>query len=496
MANLVPPSAAAVLADAVEAYVSDRLSRAELRPISARQLRWRLGTLVAACPPGLAVADLDREALLDWQRTIAAHRPATRRAYLSTVRTFCRWAVAEGLLGADPTRGLAVREPRSVPRALSAPEMGRLRAVLPDLRARLVVALMAREGLRCAEVSGLGVADWDRAAGSLRVHGKGGHVRVLPLAGDVEMLLAGWVGERRSGPLVGLKPATLSTLVAGWMAAAGIKGGRYDGISAHALRHTAASDFYDRTRDIRAAQRLLGHANLGTTDRYLRHADDQALRAGLNPVLSLPQTEHHLPQTVPHAQPGKASDSSSVRAGKHRAPDPAPARPRLVLVASQPPPKPSGRRITPPGPVSKRPARACDDAELAAARQRVAAAAAAEEEAAAALAAARAERLAANQAVAALADAARLYWDTDLPVGEIAARLGLPPSHRRTVYRLAGPRVGECPRCGYPQATRYSRGADPPAVSCPACHGGAPRRELNERLRRELNERLRRELLR
>ena len=155
--------------------------------------------------------------MLDWQRTIAAHRPATRRAYLSTVRTFCRWAVSEGLLPADPTRGLAVREPRSVPRALSAAEMGRLRAVLPDLRARLVVALMAREGLRCAEVSGLGVADWDRAAGSLRVHGKGGHVRVLPLAADVEMLLAGWVGERRSGPLVGLKAATLSrSWPAGW----------------------------------------------------------------------------------------------------------------------------------------------------------------------------------------------------------------------------------------------------------------------------------------
>ena len=85
------------------------------------------------------------------------------------------------------------------------------------------------------------------------------------------MLLAGWVGERRSGPLVNLKAATLSTLVAGWMAAAGIKGGRYDGISAHALRHTAASDFYDRTRDV-AAQRLLGHADLGTTGRYLRHA--------------------------------------------------------------------------------------------------------------------------------------------------------------------------------------------------------------------------------
>ena len=62
----------------------------------------------------------------------------------------------------------------------------------------------------------------------------------------------------------------------------------------------------------------------------------------------------------------------------------------------------------------------------------MAAAAAAVEEAAAALAAARAERLAATQAAAALADAARLYWDTDLPVGEIAALLGLRPTQKGT----------------------------------------------------------------
>ena len=172
------PSAAAVLADAVDAYVSDRLSRAELRPISARQLRWRLGMLVAACPPGLAVARPRPAGFARLAAPVAGGGPLPA-GVLSTVRTFCRWAVSEGLLPVDPTRRLADAD-RGLPPALSAAEMGRLRAVLPDLRARLVVALMAREGLRCAEVSGLGVADWDRAAGSLRVHGKGGHVRVLP----------------------------------------------------------------------------------------------------------------------------------------------------------------------------------------------------------------------------------------------------------------------------------------------------------------------------
>ena len=117
----------------------------------------------------------------------------------------------------------------------------------------------------------------------------------------------------------------------------------------------------------------------------------------------------------------------------------------------------------------------------------MAAAAAAEEKATGALAAARAERLAANQAVAVLADADRLYWDTDTPVGEIAALLGLRPTQKGTVYRLVGPRVGECPRCGYPQATIYSRGADAGAVSCPACGLGAFRHETVEQAARRVD---------
>ena len=271
-----------LVSEAVRAYIADRAGRGEIGRSSAAQLRWRLGELIACCDD-CPIDQLDRGHVRVWQTRIGGQRPASRRAYLSTVRVFVRWCADEGLLVGDPTRAAGrVREPRREPRAFTAAQMARLRLVLPDDEARLVVALMARQGLRCCEVSRLAVEDWDRGRGWLTVRGKADNERGEPVADDVAALLEVWVGTRSSGPLLGRSPAWLSRRVRVWLEQAGLKAGRYDGRSAHALRHTAASDLYDATRDVKAVQRFLGHANVATTDRYLRYGDDEVIRAGLN----------------------------------------------------------------------------------------------------------------------------------------------------------------------------------------------------------------------
>lgn len=271
-----------LVSEAVDLYVSDRVARGEIKPASARQLRWRLGGLARVCA-GVEVGDLDRDRLRAWQATVGGQRPASRRAYLSTVRVFVGWCAEEGLIVGDPTRGLGrVKEPRREPRALSGGQLARLRLVLPDVEAALIVALMCRQGLRCVEVSRWAVEDYDRARARMTVRGKGDEERTIPVGDDVVVLLDGWLAGRTSGPVVGRTPARLSRLVRGWMESAGLKGGPYDGRSAHALRHTAASDLYDATKDVKAVQRFLGHANVATTDRYLRAGEDDVIRAGLN----------------------------------------------------------------------------------------------------------------------------------------------------------------------------------------------------------------------
>jgi integrase/recombinase XerC len=276
-----------LLADAVHAYLTERRALGDFRPNSCHQIRWRLSLLVKACPPGLAVAALDRHHVTAWQQSLAGQRPATRRAALSSVRTFCRWAQAEGLLDGDPTARLGrVVEPRADTRALSAAKVARLRLVLPDLRAELIVALMFGVGLRCCEVARLDVDDYDPdpERPEIRVVGKGDHERRLPVPAAVAGLVDKWLADRPPrGPLVGLSAARLSVLVSGWFSDAGLKRHAYDGVSAHALRHTFASDVLDRCGNVRVAQALLGHQSLATTQRYLRPASMDQMRAAADP---------------------------------------------------------------------------------------------------------------------------------------------------------------------------------------------------------------------
>ena len=268
-----------LLCEAVAAYVTDRRARGELLPYSARQMAWRLGTLVR-CHPGLPVAALDRAAVLEWQRTVGDQRPSSRRIYLSSVRVFCAWAVDEGLLAVDPTARLAkIKEPGGKPRSLSAGQYARLVMVLPDERAQLIVGLMRHSGLRCVEVARLTGAAYDPARLVLRVTGKGGDWREVPVYDDEALLLDRWAARAGTGLVVGLGPSRISRLVSIWMGQAGLKTARYDGVSAHALRHTAAARMLDACGNVRTVQGFLGHKSLATTNRYVDPADMDAMRA-------------------------------------------------------------------------------------------------------------------------------------------------------------------------------------------------------------------------
>jgi site-specific recombinase XerC len=115
----------------------------------------------------------------------------------------------------------------------------------------------------------------------LRVRGKADHERELPVPTDVALLLHAHLGGRDHGPLLGMGAALISRRVSGWMDAAGLKARPYDGVSAHALRHTMASDMLDRCGNVRTVQAALGHQSLATTQRYLRPASLEQLRAAM-----------------------------------------------------------------------------------------------------------------------------------------------------------------------------------------------------------------------
>ncbi|HVW34257.1 MAG TPA: tyrosine-type recombinase/integrase [Acidimicrobiia bacterium] len=203
---------------------------------------------------------------------------ATARARLSQLRAFWRWMILQGHATKDPTLAVAgPPSPRSVPRGLKLAQVIDLLDVVPDTRALVIVLLMVQEGLRCVEVARLQVGDIDRDEHTLIVKGKGGHQRVLPISDETsealddylaaEPAVGGPLIRSRTDPTRPLAAAYISTLVSSWLRNAGVKTDRRDGRSAHALRHTAATDMLRAGAHIRDVQAALGHANLSTTQR-------------------------------------------------------------------------------------------------------------------------------------------------------------------------------------------------------------------------------------
>ena len=256
-------------------YVAERWRRQEFTVTTVRSQRWVLTSFVRSVGESRRPTRVTRRHIERWLEQ-GGHAPATKRTHLSIVRAFFDWCIDQGYVRVNPTNGVRkVRQPRTVPRALKAAEVAKA-LQLADTRGRAIMTLMVQEGLRAQEVSGLEVGDVDLDAGTLFVRkGKGGHERVLPLLDEARQAVSNYLAEcppNGAGALIrsnrdpgqGLTPHYISHLVGGWLHEAGVKD------AGHALRHTMASDMLERGANIRNVQFALGHANLNSTQRYLK----------------------------------------------------------------------------------------------------------------------------------------------------------------------------------------------------------------------------------
>lgn len=208
------------------------------------------------------------------EKWVAGHhwKPETRRSYVSALTSFYLWGQLHGMVDKLPTRTLpTVRTVVSKPRP--APELAIDQALArADLRQHLMLMLGSRHGLRRGEIAVVHTDDVivDEDGGwTLRVHGKGGKEREVPLLDDVARLLRerpkGWVFPNGRG----------THLTAGHV---GKLIGRAlpTGVTPHMLRHRYATRVYRATLDLLTLQGLLGHSMVSTTQRYA--APDPAVR--------------------------------------------------------------------------------------------------------------------------------------------------------------------------------------------------------------------------
>ncbi len=224
-------------------------------------------------------------------------RTAARR--LSALRQFHRFLLAEGIRADDPTATLEAPKPgRRLPKYLTEAEVAALLATAaarPDPLAAAALELLYASGMRVSEL--LGLRRVALGGEMLRIRGKGGKTRLVPLSARARAAAAALI---EAGPKAcpflfpGRDPRRAMTrqgfaLVLKQVAvAAGLDPAR---VSPHVLRHSFASHLLAGGADLRSLQVLLGHADIATTEIYT-HIPDDRLR-------ELVETRHPLATPIP-----------------------------------------------------------------------------------------------------------------------------------------------------------------------------------------------------
>lgn len=229
---------------------------------------------------------VDRGVLLDEisRRLRAGYKVSSLRRQISALRRFCAWLRREGLITGDPLAGLEPPgKPFRLPSILSEHEV---RALLdaPDretpigIRDRAMLEVLYASGLRVSELSGLQMHGLNLRQGLIRVTGKGGKDRLVPLGQDAISSLEAWIdgprrrwaGQAGSAAVFLSNRGTQMTRQAVWyrVRCYGRTLGIADRLSPHKLRHSFATHMLDHGADLRVVQLLLGHADLSTTQIY------------------------------------------------------------------------------------------------------------------------------------------------------------------------------------------------------------------------------------
>lgn len=268
--------------------------------------------------PSIDPVSISAEAIrgyLQWLDRRGGKRSSLARK-LASIRSFYRFLTRDGLVARNPAEDIRTpKQTKPLPRVLTKEEADALMTVpnnrtAGSLRDRALLETLYSTGARVSELVALDLDDLRQSDGIVRLLGKGKKERMVPI-GDVAIRA---IGEYLSRHPIGSRPAgspkgyrlplfrnsrggrlttrSVARIVAGH--SSGLAGGS---ISPHTLRHSFATHLLDEGADLRAIQEMLGHASLGTTQKYTHVAMDQ--------LLALYDKAHPRAGPAAHARGGK-----------------------------------------------------------------------------------------------------------------------------------------------------------------------------------------------
>ncbi len=248
---------------------------------------------------GRALADADEPAVRDYLASLsrAEFAPRTIARKLSAIRQFYRFLFAEGVRADDPTAAVeSPRQDRSLPRIMAEDavsallEAARRRPGPRGARLLALLEILYATGLRVSELVSLPLSAVRGERRFLIVRGKGGKERLIPLNDPAREALDVYVGVRdrflpggRPSPWLfpsrggqgHLTRRRFAQMLKELAVEAGIPPSR---VSPHVLRHAFATHLLDHGADLRSVQKMLGHADISTTQIYT-HVVEERLKA-------------------------------------------------------------------------------------------------------------------------------------------------------------------------------------------------------------------------
>ena len=221
--------------------------------------------------------------------------PATAARRRAAVRQFYRFVLGEGWRADDPSRRVeAPKKGRPLPKVLSRDEVDRIIAAASardggqGLRLGCMVELAYASGLRISELTALPLSVLAKDPAYLIVKGKGGKERLAPLNDAARAAVKAYLEARKAflpkgdaanpwlfpshGKSGRLTPRRFAQLLDEAAADAGIDPAR---VSPHVLRHAFATHLLEGGADLRVVQKLLGHADISTTQIYTHVAGER-----------------------------------------------------------------------------------------------------------------------------------------------------------------------------------------------------------------------------
>ena len=237
-------------------------------------------------------ADIDTGAVRAWAARMhaASLSPLTIGRKLAAVRSYCGWLCRMGTLQNNPARAIRnPKAPQNLPRFLSEPEIKSLLESPADTelgrRDRAILELLYATGLRAAELTGLNTNNINLDQRTVQVLGKGRKERLVPFGSHAADAIRNYLEIRNSwsnrSDALFLSPngKRLSTDGLRKLLVEHLKNAAINKpATPHAIRHSFATHLLNAGADLRTIQELLGHASLGTTQRYT-HVSTAQLKA-------------------------------------------------------------------------------------------------------------------------------------------------------------------------------------------------------------------------